>query len=160
VKVTDVVEEVFQIGTRVAYTHQAVSVKRVIGFEAPEDEELPDKRVPQNYGMVERRDSPALRGAAPLTIPVLRPPKRVGYQGLVYELDRWVWVFPRDGEGYVCGLTHRQEGKWDSYPLSWDDPSEGYQNALNESERWPLYEVKKSLTGRAILVPVWAARRA
>ena len=157
-KVTDVVEEVFQIGTRVAYTHQAVSVKREVYIEL-EGQGLfeREKRVPQNFGHIERRDRAALpRGSH---IPVLRPPKRVGYGGKGYDLDRWVWVFPRDGEGYVCGLTFRQEGSWDTFQISYEDPSEGYQNYLHETERWPLYEVKKSLAGRAILVPVWAARR-
>lgn len=171
-KVEAIVPRVLRLGTRVLYSHRAASVKRDISYEyGPAEDGRPGvldlggepRRVRGDFGSIEKRDTPRMAGRSfREALPCdeygrFIPPHRVRGNGTVVELDRWVIVWPDEGEGTIIGLVHRREGIWATYTESYGDGYSEMVNALEETERWPLYEVRRTLTTRSFLVPVWAA---
>lgn len=89
-----------------------------------------------------------------------RPTRRAGIDWRDGRpLDRWVYVWPESGRGYVIGLTFRSEGvREEGYygAGNWEGPGDYQPPYLIERERFPLYEVRATLRARSVLCPIWA----
>lgn len=134
----EVVPRLCGLGAFVHYTHRASSVT---GDYALRDVgRYEQQRIKRLLGGEVLRGVLAARAYQEIR---LRRPRRS--QVL---LNRWVAVWPEAGYGTVTGLTLRSEGV-----VQHGDDGAGW---LREVERWPLYEVRTSLTGLRMLVPVWA----
>ena len=145
------------IGTRVHFTHRACSIKRNVDTEFEGDDLFAARTMtPRSTGHVVKGDA-----APPLveTLGGFKPPSRAFYKG-VAELDRWVYVWPEEGDGFVTGLIFRSEGKWET-----DGAYGGYEyqdnpiiRYLSETARYPLYQIRPSLREKPLIVPVFACR--
>lgn len=157
------------IGTRVRYTHIACSMKRQIEqtwvpcpsgcddgvkdlrkcWACNGSGEVLGKKNYLGYGKVDPRDKRFAK--------IVRDVPIKEWLGSQKEMDRWVEHLPLEGEGFIVGLTYRQEGFWDTFTIGGyylsDDPPE-YQNYLTLVKNHALYEVKNTLRSKSFLVPV------
>jgi hypothetical protein len=143
------------IGTRVHFTHRACSVKRNLDMEPNDWANFGTKFTPRDSGHVVKGDvGPPVIGLN------MKPPTRVDHNDKPYELDRWVYVWPDEGEGTICGLVFRAEGKWASDGgYGGYDGDYGYvYRYLSETARYPLYQLRATMRGRTFLVPTFAVR--
>jgi hypothetical protein len=152
------------LGTRVVYTHRAIPVKREVETRHHDSsgsilEQGWEERVPLDHGQPQwgsRAPTPESYLAAFMPRdergyrkqPKHRPPRiRMGLPR-VEEMDRWVIVWPESGRGVVTGLAYKQMGKW-----YYEEDAGRY---LEHYDRFPLYEVKRTIVARPVLVPVFA----
>lgn len=153
-----------QIGTSVIYTHRACGVVWCPEVREPVGAagipwEGAEQVVDEAHWTWSKRDA---RFAPPYSYEdpkePRRPSRRYTINGGTKPLDRWVYAWPESGDGYVVGLTFRSEGFKDkgTYYSGYGEPPEYEQAYLAERERFPLYEVRRSLRTRSVLCPTWA----
>jgi len=155
-----------EIGTKVRFTERAASCVRVVEY----DFDFGGRQTadPKDYGTITKPDWKTITDAGRGLLRQLSlSPDGPGFalhfalpererRDKKHKLTRWVISWEEGGEGYVVGLTYRQEGVRDSsggYGPDGDYP-EFY---LDVFSRVPLYQIKQRLTGKTILVPVESA---
>lgn len=155
----EVVPRLAPLGARCWYTHRASGLlgghtlrdvprselRRVKDLVLPYDDVLNGLHT----ALVGRYASEAVRMHKPLPAP-----RRRGNR----PLHRWVVVWPELGRGVVTGLTYRSEGWRHDGGARYSGFGEPEYDSpyFEEAERYPLYQVRTSLTGSTVLVPVWA----
>lgn len=152
------------IGTPVAFTHRACGVVWCPTVTEPSgilsDSAVVVEEEHWNWSRRDRRFAPRFTFQERSKMP--RPSRRDSPTSVAHSkikaLDRWVYAWPEDGNGYIVGLTFRSEGFRDRGPVfaGYGEPPEYEQAYLDERERFPLYEIRRTLRSASVLCPIWA----